>query len=100
MARTKFFGDGHRWSGFAPEQLGRVAPAYAGRGRVRTPDEQAAPKGRNAPAAADRDGQSIAARRAARLAEEQNGTELKADPGGADPDRVPAGRSTDTRRDV
>ena len=36
MARTRFFGGGHRLSGFDAEHLGRTV-AYAGRGRVRTP---------------------------------------------------------------
>jgi preprotein translocase subunit SecD len=54
LARTKFFGGGHRFSGFSPEQLGRVTTSYAGRGRVRTP------------------GESIAARRAAQLAEAES----------------------------
>jgi preprotein translocase subunit SecD len=34
MARTKFFGGGHRLSGFDPEHLGRTV-VYAGRGRIR-----------------------------------------------------------------
>jgi preprotein translocase subunit SecD len=36
LARTKFFGGGHRLSGLDPEHLGRTV-VYAGRGRVRTP---------------------------------------------------------------
>ena len=36
LARTKFFGGGHRLSGFDAAHLGRSV-AYAGRGRVRTP---------------------------------------------------------------
>ncbi|HVN12888.1 MAG TPA: protein translocase subunit SecD [Kineosporiaceae bacterium] len=36
LARTTFFGGGHRLSGFDAEHLGRSV-AYAGRGRVRTP---------------------------------------------------------------
>jgi len=42
LARTKFFGGGHKLSGFDPEHLGRTV-VYAGRGRVRTPAETAAP---------------------------------------------------------
>ncbi|SDQ47793.1 protein translocase subunit SecD [Quadrisphaera sp. DSM 44207] len=41
LARTKFFGGGHRLSGFDAEHLGRTV-AYAGRGRVRTPAERGA----------------------------------------------------------
>ncbi len=39
LARTKFFGGGHPLSGFDAEHLGR-APVYAGRGRLRTPDQR------------------------------------------------------------
>ncbi len=42
LARTKFFGDGHRFSGLDPRQLGRDA-IYKGRGRVAAPDATAAP---------------------------------------------------------
>ena len=35
LANTKFFGQGHRWSGLDPERLGAKTPMYAGRGRVR-----------------------------------------------------------------
>jgi len=37
LARTKFFGDGHRFSGLDPRQLGRDA-VYKGRGRMSAPD--------------------------------------------------------------
>jgi preprotein translocase subunit SecD len=37
LARTKFFGDGHRFSGLDPRQLGRDA-VYKGRGRVLAPE--------------------------------------------------------------
>ena len=112
LSRTHFFGGGHPLSGFAPAQLGRPAPAYAGRGKVRTPAEQlSGPVEKDAPAAPARTGggQSIAARRAARLAEEkrlaeEQGTDLKDDDpggsGGSGTNRVAAGRSTKTRRDV
>jgi preprotein translocase subunit SecD len=36
LARTKFFGGGHKLSGFDAAHLGRTV-AYAGRGRIRTP---------------------------------------------------------------
>ncbi|MEJ2579183.1 MAG: protein translocase subunit SecD, partial [Kineosporiaceae bacterium] len=49
LARTSFFGGGHKLSGFDPEHLGRTV-VYAGRGRVRG-------------------GQTIAERRAAEAAE-------------------------------
>lgn len=41
LARTKFFGDGHRFSGLDPRQLGREA-VYKGRGRVAEPVATAA----------------------------------------------------------
>ena len=34
LANTRFFGEGHKWSGFDPERLGARQPLYAGRGRV------------------------------------------------------------------
>jgi preprotein translocase subunit SecD len=43
LARTKFFGDGHRFSGLDPRQLGRDA-VYKGRGRVSAPDGAGEPK--------------------------------------------------------
>lgn len=47
LSHTKFFGGGHKWSGFNPETLG-VTPAYRGRGRVTIADRKraaAAPEG-------------------------------------------------------
>jgi preprotein translocase subunit SecD len=105
LSRTHFFGAGHPLSGFSPAQLGHSAPAYAGRGRVRTPAEQVdglVEKGAPTGATRSKEG-SIAARRAARLAEEKQaiGT-MDDDPGGSGSgtDRVTAGRNTNTRRDV
>jgi len=34
LANTKFFGEGHKWSGLDPERLGARNVTYAGRGRV------------------------------------------------------------------
>ncbi len=45
LARTKFFGEGHRFSGLDPEQLG-ARTRYVGRGRVVGPDEPADAVGR------------------------------------------------------
>ena len=46
LVRTKFYGEGHRFSGLDPVHLGAVtAPAYRGRGSFRTPAERAAPTG-------------------------------------------------------
>ncbi|WP_246136465.1 protein translocase subunit SecD [Leekyejoonella antrihumi] len=42
LARTEFFGNGHRWSGFDPERLGAKGVTYAGRGRVTIADRKAA----------------------------------------------------------
>ena len=40
VARTKFFGNGHRWSGLDPERLGAKTAIYAGRGRVTIADRR------------------------------------------------------------
>ncbi|NMR20130.1 protein translocase subunit SecD [Cellulomonas fimi] len=46
LARTKFFGQGHRFSGLDPRRLGARGTHYAGRGRVVTPGRAgAAPVG-------------------------------------------------------
>jgi preprotein translocase subunit SecD len=37
LARTKFFGEGHIFSGLDPKRLG-VVPLYRGAGRLRTPE--------------------------------------------------------------
>ena len=50
LANTKFFGQGHRWSGLDRERLGAKTPMYAGRGRVRgyvPPAPGTRPAGRN-----------------------------------------------------
>ena len=53
LARTKFFGEGHRFSGLSPDRLGAV-PLYRGAGRLRTPDDKPTPvRPRNAGAAAE-----------------------------------------------
>jgi preprotein translocase subunit SecD len=105
LSRTHFFGGGHKLSGFAPEQLGRVSPAYAGRGRVRPPTGQADGLSTESGTTGSRSGgQSIAARRAARLAAEAEGADPNNDdPGGSGSsgtDRVSAGRTTGPRRDA
>ena len=65
LVRTKFFGEGHRFSGLDPVHLGASVAAYAGRGRTRTPAERTA-------VAANADTRTIAERKAeaARLAAE------------------------------
>jgi preprotein translocase subunit SecD len=40
LARTKFFGGGHPWSGLDPERLGAKTATYAGRGRVTIADRR------------------------------------------------------------
>lgn len=49
LARTRFFGNGHKWSGFAPQTLGVSNPRYLGRGRFstgdRAPGTRAQPEG-------------------------------------------------------
>jgi preprotein translocase subunit SecD len=42
LANTKFFGQGHKWSGLDRERLGARAVSYAGRGRVTIAAQRAA----------------------------------------------------------
>lgn len=41
LSRTRFFGEGHRFSGLDPKRLGAV-PLYRGAGRIRTPEDRPA----------------------------------------------------------
>ncbi|WP_458109313.1 protein translocase subunit SecD [Arthrobacter sp. R3-55] len=67
LARTKFFGEGHRFSGLSPDRLGAV-PLYRGAGRLRTPDEKPSPvRARNTGAVAEAERRMTIAER--RLAE-------------------------------
>ncbi len=43
LARTKFFGQAHKWSGFHHSSLGLDGPRYVGRGRVAVPAKKPAP---------------------------------------------------------
>ena len=45
LANTKFFGEGHKWSGLDPERLGARTVTYAGRGRVTIAARRAATEG-------------------------------------------------------
>jgi preprotein translocase subunit SecD len=45
LANTKFFGEGHKWSGLDPERLGARTVSYAGRGRVTIAARRAATEG-------------------------------------------------------
>jgi len=45
LANTKFFVEGHRWSGLDPERLGARKVTYAGRGRVTIAAQRAAAEG-------------------------------------------------------
>jgi len=45
LANTKFFGDGHKWSGLDPERLGARTVVYGGRGRVTIAAQRAAAEG-------------------------------------------------------
>ncbi|MCZ2404479.1 protein translocase subunit SecD [Paenarthrobacter sp. Z7-10] len=75
LARTRFFGEGHRFSGLDPARLGAV-PLYRGAGRLRSPsDLPVALKGKNAPAAAEAERrQTIAERRLAAKQEQMAGS--------------------------
>lgn len=44
LANTKFFGEGHQWSGFSPERLGAKRSAYLGRGQFRAPEPVGKPR--------------------------------------------------------
>ncbi|MBT2584378.1 protein translocase subunit SecD [Arthrobacter sp. ISL-95] len=67
LGRTKFFGEGHRFSGLSPDRLGAV-PLYRGAGRLRTPAEKpAVVRPRNTGAAAEAERRMTIAER--RLAE-------------------------------
>jgi preprotein translocase subunit SecD len=69
LARTKFFGEGHRFSGLDPKRLGAV-PLYRGAGRLRTPeDKPAVVRAKNSGAAAEAERRMTIAER--RLAEKQ-----------------------------
>ena len=73
--RTRFFGEGHRLSGLAPETIGAQPPAYRGRGNLeRDSKRRPSPAARPAtPAGSSR--MTIAERRAAeRRAEREAGT--------------------------
>jgi len=45
LANTKFFGQGHKWSGLDPKRLGARTVTYAGRGRVTIAARRAAAEG-------------------------------------------------------
>jgi preprotein translocase subunit SecD len=45
LANTKFFGQGHKWSGLDPKRLGARNVTYAGRGRVTIAARRAAAEG-------------------------------------------------------
>jgi len=45
LANTKFFGEGHKWSGLDPKRLGARTVTYAGRGRVTIAARRAAAEG-------------------------------------------------------
>jgi preprotein translocase subunit SecD len=47
LANTKFFGQGHKWSGLDPKRLGAKTVTYAGRGRVSIAARKAATEGSN-----------------------------------------------------
>ncbi|WP_028278843.1 protein translocase subunit SecD [Arthrobacter sp. H5] len=75
MAKTRFFGEGHRWSGLDPAKLG-VLPFYRGAGRVRHRPveklEEDDPRGRKSAAAGEAQRrQTIAERRLAQQEAEQ-----------------------------
>ncbi|WP_138419196.1 protein translocase subunit SecD [Sinomonas gamaensis] len=75
IARTKFFGEGHRFSGLDPVQLGAV-PLYRGAGRLREASEAAKTslKPKNAAAAREAGRRMTIAERRAAAAASENGS--------------------------
>lgn len=75
LARTKFFGEGHKFSGLDPKRLGAV-PMYRGAGRLRTPTERpGVVRAKNTGAAAEAERRmTIAERRIAEQQEQLAGT--------------------------
>ena len=75
LARTRFFGEGHRFSGLDPKRLGAV-PLYRGAGRLRTPAEKpAVVRARNAGAVAEAERRmTIAERKLAQKQEQLTGS--------------------------
>lgn len=43
LANTKFFGEGHKWSGMDPERLGAKRSTYLGRGKLNLPPPKVKP---------------------------------------------------------
>ncbi len=43
LANTRFFGEGHRWSGMDPERLGAKRSTYLGRGQINLPPVKVKP---------------------------------------------------------
>jgi preprotein translocase subunit SecD len=80
LARTKFFGEGHRFSGLDPRLLD-VVPLYRGAGRIRQPGERKAPvRAKNTAASAEASRrQTIAERRAAEKQQATSGAGRGAD---------------------
>jgi preprotein translocase subunit SecD len=80
LARTRFFGEGHRLSGLDPKRLGAV-PLYRGAGRIRTPEDKPAAvvRAKNAGAAAEAERRmTIAERRMAQKQEQLAGSSKSA----------------------
>jgi preprotein translocase subunit SecD len=75
LARTRFFGEGHKFSGLDPERLGAV-PLYRGAGRLRSPeDKPSVVRAKNTGAAAEAERRmTIAERRRAEQQEQLAGS--------------------------
>ncbi|GAA4528094.1 protein translocase subunit SecD [Brachybacterium paraconglomeratum] len=92
LARTRFFGKGHPWSGLDPARLDRDVPAYAGRGRVRLAGARTG-RGRGTPEDEVREPIAVRRARLEREAAEQaalpgSGQNAHDEPGLATPDPV------------
>jgi preprotein translocase subunit SecD len=99
LSRTKFFGGGHRLSGFDAEHLGR-AVTYTGRGRVREQSKPAraaakAAAGSTAGSTSASPGSTIAERRAAAERVAREGLAVEPGTGRTDQDPPPEVADTD-----
>ncbi|WP_152648109.1 protein translocase subunit SecD [Demequina sediminicola] len=111
LAKTKFFGNGHKWSGLDPRSLGRES-LYKGRGRVKSQSTGTGAADGSGAGSATSDGLTLAERKAAKrkaatatvataelaqdAAETHDSTSAESD--GADADGPDADASTEEKK--
>lgn len=91
LARTKFFGEGHKFSGLDPRSLGREA-MYKGRGRVKSRPSSSKTAAGTVDGSGEGEGLTLAERKAAKRKAEANAASTEASEGSV---TAPAGDSTD-----